>query len=239
MRRGIEANTNTIDGRFLLSVAVKFSDVSTIKLLLNKGANVNRTMKDGSSVLHTACSIGSEKKVNLLLDFGADARMKNEKGKTPFSLVKHKNRGAALVMIKHLAKLNSKQLAVDEQDMQDIYGSSEMHAYYKKCISEIDEMRVKTLYGTISYEFVCSCNENKLITLMKNDSFKKALLSEEVMRLFPIHGVEIVAKLKRAQDMQESLHAVEDFLNLIFHLHLPSAVTEKIATYLNFKPLFF
>lgn len=62
-------------------------------------------------------------------------------------------------------------------------------------------------------------------------------MSENINDLFPIYGEEIVAKFKREQMMYKSFKVIEDFIDEIFQLHLPSPVRQKIATVLSIHDL--
>ena len=65
-----------------------FKDGSVIRLLLERGADVNsRADDDGFTPLHRASSYGSLEVVRLLLEHGADVEAVNRDGKTPLQVV--------------------------------------------------------------------------------------------------------------------------------------------------------
>jgi ankyrin repeat protein len=57
-----------------------------VKLLLDKGADVNVAQKDGATALHAAASEGHTETVKLLLDRGADVNAENDSRETPLHL---------------------------------------------------------------------------------------------------------------------------------------------------------
>jgi ankyrin repeat protein len=54
----------------------------TVRLLVEKGADVTATDKNGVTVLHEAAGSGREGTVRLLIDKGADARATDKNGET-------------------------------------------------------------------------------------------------------------------------------------------------------------
>ena len=55
---------------------------STIRLLLDHGADVNIQRKNGLNALMLASQNGHESMVRLLLEYGADKELKNNRGRT-------------------------------------------------------------------------------------------------------------------------------------------------------------
>jgi WD40 repeat protein/ankyrin repeat protein len=73
-----------LEGRFPLHVAVEYGHLSTVEMLLERGAPVNTVMADGSkrTALHLACATGAVAIIGLLLDRGADVRARTSDGWT-------------------------------------------------------------------------------------------------------------------------------------------------------------
>src|SRR5437868_3016214 len=77
------------DGFPLLGLAIFFRhpelarDAATMRLLLDRGAEVNARQQLGFTPLHGAAGNGDEAMVDLLLARGADAGAKSDDGKTP------------------------------------------------------------------------------------------------------------------------------------------------------------
>ena len=65
-------------GRTLLYLACKSGFYDTVKMLLQKGADINKIQRDGSTPLHAASFFGHPLVVGLLLEFGARTDIKNK-----------------------------------------------------------------------------------------------------------------------------------------------------------------
>ena len=64
-----------------------FKDGSVLRLLLERGADVNARQNNGSTLLHQASETGSLEIVHLLLEHGADVEAVNFYGKTALQVV--------------------------------------------------------------------------------------------------------------------------------------------------------
>ena len=69
-------------GRTLLYLACKSGFYDMVKMLLQKGADINKIQRDGSTSLHAAAFYGQPLVVGLLLEYGARADIKNRWGQT-------------------------------------------------------------------------------------------------------------------------------------------------------------
>lgn len=79
---GVDINTQSAKGRTVLQNAIRASDTSRIKFLLEKGARVNlRTSR--STLLVKAVRTENPVIVKLLLDHGADVTFRSQSGHTP------------------------------------------------------------------------------------------------------------------------------------------------------------
>ena len=58
----------------------------TVKLLLDRGANVNAATKDGYTALHAASSFGRPEIIELLLSRGADRSALDKRKRTPLTI---------------------------------------------------------------------------------------------------------------------------------------------------------
>ena len=72
-------NTYNYGGESLIHVAAKSGHISMIKLLLDKGAQINVQDESGNSALHYAAANGKKDMVKLLLENNADASIVNAK----------------------------------------------------------------------------------------------------------------------------------------------------------------
>ena len=71
-------------GRTLLYLACKSGFSDMVKMLLQKGADINKIQQDGSTPLHAAAYFGHSLVVGLLLEYGARIDITNKWGHTAF-----------------------------------------------------------------------------------------------------------------------------------------------------------
>ena len=92
IRRHLEAGTE-VDakqppgGSTPLLIAATFGRGEAVKLLIEKGANVNAKSNDGATPLHGAAFFCRAEIVKLLMSHGADVNAKNIRGETPIDAV--------------------------------------------------------------------------------------------------------------------------------------------------------
>ncbi|KAL9609476.1 MAG: hypothetical protein Q9167_005761 [Letrouitia subvulpina] len=78
--QGAGIDDQRYDGQTAIFSAIGY--LSTLKYLLELGADVNHRRKDGMTVLHCAAAIGSEPSLPILLDHGADVAALNAEGRS-------------------------------------------------------------------------------------------------------------------------------------------------------------
>lgn len=82
-----QINTNNLIGDDLLMAAAQGGDTDSVRLLLDKGMNVNAVSgMTGMTPLHYAACAGKTETVKLLLDHGANVGARNRSGQTPLNL---------------------------------------------------------------------------------------------------------------------------------------------------------
>jgi hypothetical protein len=74
----------TDKGATPFSMASSGGFLAIVRLLLDRGADVNRTFEDGATALHLACQDGHTEVVGLLIDRGADINAALPDGRTAF-----------------------------------------------------------------------------------------------------------------------------------------------------------
>lgn len=80
-------NERLANGSTPLGQAALWGQLSLVRDLLEKGADVKATNRDGNTALHLAAFMCHEEVVALLKSRGADLEQKNAKGETPFDVV--------------------------------------------------------------------------------------------------------------------------------------------------------
>ncbi|WP_165075941.1 acyltransferase family protein [Paludisphaera rhizosphaerae] len=80
------ASVNDLVGEFQvtpLHLTALANKASAVKLLVDRGANVNAAATDGGTPLHAAAFVGADEAVAALIAGGADVNAVNKRGKTP------------------------------------------------------------------------------------------------------------------------------------------------------------
>ena len=89
LKQGIDPNAAVdASGITALMQAAMIGDTAIVKLLLNKGANVNAKEQSGMTALMNAAAFGDAEMVKLLIDKGADIHTTNNEGITALSQAK-------------------------------------------------------------------------------------------------------------------------------------------------------
>ncbi|KAG5846347.1 hypothetical protein ANANG_G00113970 [Anguilla anguilla] len=87
LKKGAKLNTQDgTSGKTALHMAVELQDVQLVKLLLNKGANVDAAMFNGCTPLHLAVGRQDAATTLLLCQSGADQMLKNMEDETALDL---------------------------------------------------------------------------------------------------------------------------------------------------------
>lgn len=87
MKNGVHLNIKEgTSGKTALHIAVEQRDVAAVKLLLNKGANVDASMFNGCTALHLAVGRQDAAIAHLLCQAGADKMIKNMEDETALDL---------------------------------------------------------------------------------------------------------------------------------------------------------
>ncbi|XP_017267260.1 NF-kappa-B inhibitor epsilon [Kryptolebias marmoratus] len=87
MKKGTDLNIQEgTSGKTALHLAVELRDITSVKLLLNRGANVDAAMYNGCTPLHLAVGRQDTAIANLLCQSGADTMLRNMEDETALDL---------------------------------------------------------------------------------------------------------------------------------------------------------
>lgn len=78
-------------GKTALHLAVELHDITSVKLLLSRGANVDAPMFNGCTPLHLAVGRQDAQIADLLCQFGADKMLRNMEDETALDLADGNN----------------------------------------------------------------------------------------------------------------------------------------------------
>jgi ankyrin repeat protein len=93
--------------RTLLMLAIQKRQNGLVKILIEKGADVNAKNSHGQGALLIAIASGNDKIVKYLIDCGADVNAKDNNGRTPLFMAIQKNKpGIAKLLIERGADVN-------------------------------------------------------------------------------------------------------------------------------------
>ncbi|XP_028248770.1 ankyrin repeat and SOCS box protein 9-like [Parambassis ranga] len=138
-----------------LRVACSNQHISTVKKLLQLGANVNRC-ESGDSPLHVAAGLSSPELVSLLLDHGADRLLMNSEGKQPLDLAPSNSQAERLLReaggvfpLKQLCRLYIRK-TVGKQRLDGIHGLHLPKELINYLLYQSDQRRDPTLHHNLT-----------------------------------------------------------------------------------------
>lgn len=217
-----------------------------VALLLKRGADVNVSDPKGNTALHIAC--GSVCKniniVRLLIQNGADIDAKDLQGNTPFfklfkfSRFDSKNVycKALTVMTNEISRLDYENFKISEENLNLISGNPEIHNYFEKCKSELEQMTSTVFYGTHSYYSVLKMSKNikQLAKMTENSEFVREF---ENNLFFPCYGSDLQWIFKEAIKLRDEKLTVNSRLSSIFGNIFPEIVLNKLVDSLEVEDL--
>lgn len=204
--------------------------MSLVRYLLQNGAEVNCRGQFGETPIYGACNYHHSGKIKLLLDYGAQINVKDNAGMTPFRWLYYKEREAGQVMMKQMALLSVSGRQVEQCDLETIGESEKTQKFYEMAVDEATKLRNDKFFGNVTFFDVLDISATALFLLVKNDNFVKAF--RDKVSDYTMYLDDLTIKVDLAVKRKELLYAAESYLDSVFGVYLPSAVIERLATFI-------
>lgn len=245
IEQGTDVNHKDRNKNTLLSYAVSAGNVEIADLLLSRGADVNAKNFAGRTALYKACCCHDDRMIGFLLKRGADIRVKSINGETPFTtLIKSKAYSqqrsnymrSYQLIVKELSRLRDEDFPLDD-DMKLMKKVPIAENFFRKCMSELGEMKRIKFFGPHTYHSVLKVlkDSKKLAKLTKNEKFLQDFESNLVK--FPCYGQDLREILKEAVQLRKNMEMVHSRLHYVFNDLLPDVVIRNIAENLTVEDL--
>lgn len=145
-------------GMTALTLAAGADNVEGVKLLLERGADINVVSVNQMTPVYMAANRGHVKAFRVLLLYGADVNALITMPEEQFveryihdpDLVQ-----IGLCLVSHLAKLDSQNRSASWRD----YEMTRLKEYYKKCRDELDHMKKSSVDGSVTFFDILSASD--------------------------------------------------------------------------------
>ena len=173
----------------ILNVAVRYGDVDLVKLLLDRGAEVN--MKSyGDAPLHSAIEFESAYdpivKLKLLLDYGSDPNVKNMYGDTPLHQATNPDTNDEFIKI--LLENGA------DPNVKDKFGRTPLHFHFNNyTIPHNDNSSIVKLKLLLDYGADVNVKDNKGNTPL-HEAIRRASINYEFIKILLENGADVNVK---------------------------------------------
>ena len=203
------------------------------------GARVNEATNSGETALHKACELKLPDVTALLLKFGADLNARNQRGKTPFELLPNRpsNVTTAQIIIREAVKLEALRQFLFEgytHMVQSCENYSKFNQEFREEVKRMQREKIDTEDSAISFFYIFSVDEEKLVTLARNEKIVTAFESSGYVTSFRLYAGELTTKFEAAKTRANFLTSVEDWLGDVVGDILPAPMVRKIAMYIKY-----
>ena len=186
--RGNVQDTPVPDGWTPLHQAADNGQVSEVKELLAKGAEVNAKDKyTGWRPLHLAATFGHLDVVKELLSKGAEVNAKDKDGKTPLHLAAQNGH---LDVVKELLKFAEHAKKSNESKEAPKMVTDTLQA---RCLPEVAQWAVNNSYAIDDFPGDASTARSCVLQYMSFEARKRLALGSKWSYVYPVAGVAIAA----------------------------------------------
>lgn len=237
MKHGADVNKRTGLGLNSICVAASWiCEEPMIRMLVEKGLQINEKTYQGKTALHKACEMHLElnpHSVNVLLAFGADANIKDDDGMTPLMYTKWPS-VVSKAMIQKLAKMKFENLFICPENLECLEKFEGAKEHFEECLEELRKMQNHQIYGNLSlYEILQAHRHPKrLIFLAKNKNFVAKFNFGWDRNLYHVYVYQLEQNFMNILQYKDSLVEKEKELYSVLKDYLPELVLSEIAYYM-------
>lgn len=244
--QGFDIESSTTTNYSPLLIAAKFKNFEACEYFLKRGALVNKRAKDGNTPLIAAIShidkdreVELEKTIEILLEYGADATVV-AKGETALKLTRYYGETIKKLLIRHMAKMQRMNLAINAMDERMINFRSLYKEYYQMCLKELENMKKTKFYDEVTIFSIFSESRKVIAKYVKNSELVNAFEDKIYAWKYPIYIVSLknrfYAELKKLRTRD---NAAEVLSNIFKFYDTSHPINRKILSYLREEDLQF
>lgn len=247
LKRGADIHKKTGLGFNCISVALWNADIEPmIKLLVEKGVEINEKFDGGKTPLHRACEIvynADPKQVHVLCKYGADPNILDDKGNTPAMCIWDLLYPEVIeeAIFEELALLKFENKYVCRENLKILREEDGPIGIWNDCLEELKIMKDHKFYNGFSLYDVIQMSKyrrKKLILCTKNKNFVAAFESGWERENFKRYGKYLKGIFTDALEIRDILQVDEKEFFSVFKNYLPELITRKLAYFKN-EHLFF
>ncbi len=241
-----------------LHQACKNGKLGVAQILIEKGADINVRESNGKTPLYLACEKGHTQLVSLLIDYQADLNIADKFKILPLLVSFFNQRTLTTELLKNKG---AKFFAPDDKEETWSYlANQHRDAELAKRVIEavlsqnpeekkpnvIQDHKVLSSYwdeiislkkiifpGITLFCIAHLKDENKLMTLSRNEKIKKTINQSDFIEKHPYHGNSIKENLKKGLDRSDLIEALVK--NEILHKEVFSSESKKVSLDENSK----
>ncbi|XP_033214776.1 putative ankyrin repeat protein RF_0381 [Belonocnema kinseyi] len=240
----INAKSSYDDPVFLLSFKNKIDPKNEfLNILLESGADINARDEFNNTIFHFLghkhCC-GYNDFFATIIDQFLDFNAVNQNGKTALDcalkLLKDDRTETAAFIIKAIVKMEStNKFSINELNKKII--ETKCLKYYENCKKEMEYLKIKRVWGNISFYDLLDQPIKKLVSYSRNQELIR-ILNPGICRTFPAYGDFIQRRmqiaLKKRIMLDNSVAVLDSLINIV---HLPWFITLEILNFLNSRDL--
>lgn len=222
LEHGADIIARDFKGRTALHYAVQNSEGDAVRFVVDLGLHVESIDNAGNSALHWAVVYEKLEACEILLDNGANFNRRNNHGRTPLALARDFHEAAIMTLIRHMAKMSSLNLNINENDRGIIDNHDVYRTYYRQCLQELQDLKVTGFYNNVSIYDVFMESKRVVSRYARNEELATALGVKYYDECFPIYFRSLKDKFDVRVEMQMLRKTAAKTLGNLFKFNDPS-----------------